>query len=131
MAIEEDIVNRMLADATIAGLVGVRIFPGQVPQGQPLPAIVFNVISRTPLYDDQGESGLDNMRIQIDSWSTVYTQARQVSRAVRASLSAWFDDLNNARYMELDNERDLQEAGSNEAEYRFRVSQDYMVLNRS
>lgn len=128
--IEEATIGRLLADVTLAGLVAERIFPGQLPQAYELPAVVFNVVSRVPLYADDGEVGLETYRLQIDSWGSTYTGAKAVARAVFDSLSAWMDDA-GALYMTLDNERDLHEAGSNEAEYRFRVSQDYMVLNRS
>jgi len=131
--VEELVIGRLLATSSVTSIVGTRIFPGVRPQGSVLPSIVFNKISGGPLYDDEGEVGLDQDRVQIDSWSTDYTEAKSLSREVRASLSAYFGTTSGVEslYCHLDSERDLVETGSNNAEYLHRVSMDFIILNRS
>lgn len=131
--IEEAVIQRLLADVTVAGLVGTRVFPGSLPQGEALPAIIFNRISGAPIYADEGEVGLDEARIQIDCYGVSYSAAKTLSRAVRASLSAFFgtSDGVESLYLSLDIERDLREGGSNASEYRYRTSMDFIALYRS
>lgn len=131
--IEEGIIQRLLATSGVTSLVGTRVFPGVRPQAAALPAIVFTLVSKVPVYDDDGEAGIETCRVQIDSWATTYTQAKQLSRTVRASLSAYFgtSEGTESLYCQLDAERDLMEGGANAAEYLHRVSQDYLILNRS
>lgn len=129
---EEMIIQRLLDTAGVSTIVGVRVFPGAVPQASPMPCVVFNKISGAPVYVDAGEVGLDESRVQIDSYAATYSAAKELSRAVRASLSAFFGTVEGVEslYITLDVERDLREGGSNAAEYLYRTSQDYLVLNR-
>lgn len=131
--IEEAIIQRLLDTNAVATIVGTRVFPGSKPQAAPLPAIVFNKISGAPIYSDAGEVGLDECRLQIDCWAATYSAAKELSRAARNSLSAFFGTSEGVEclYITLDAERDLQEAGSNQAEYFYRTSLDFLVLNRS
>jgi hypothetical protein len=131
--IEEAIIQRLLATSEVATIVGTRVFPGSKPQAAPLPAIVFNKISGAPLYDDKGEVGLDENRLQIDCWAATYSAAKGLARAVRESLSAYFGTSESVEslYCALDMERDLREGGGNAAEYLYRTSMDFLILNRS
>lgn len=131
--IEEAIIQKLLATSGVASLVGARVFPGVKPQAAALPAVVFNKISGAPIYDDEGEAGLDECRVQIDSWATTYSQAKQVAREVRSCLSAFFGTSEGVEtlYCALDAERDLMETGANASEYLHRVSMDFIILNRS
>jgi hypothetical protein len=131
--IEEAIIQRLLATSAVATIVGTGVYPGAKPQGAPLPAIVFNKISGAPLYDDKGEAGIEESRLQIDCWATSYTAAKGLARAVRDSLSAFFGTSEGVEslYCTLETERDLRESGSNAAEYLHRTSMDFLILNRS
>jgi hypothetical protein len=129
---EEAIIARLLADSGLAAIVGTRVFPGSRPQGSALPAVVMNRISGGPLYADDGEVGLEQARIQIDCWAESYGEAKLLARAVTACLSA-FDGTVGAttfEFIELENERDLREGGSDAATYPFRTALDFVVLAR-
>jgi hypothetical protein len=130
---EEMIIARLLATPAVTSIIVDRIEPGSLPQAQILPALVFNKISGGPIYDDKGEAGLNESRIQIDCWATTYTGALALGRAVRESLSAFFGASggDESLYIVLDAERDMREGGSNAAEYNYRRSMDFIVLNRS
>ena len=129
---EEALIARLRADAGVAAIADMRVFPGARPQNSALPAIVVNRISGGPLYADDGEVGLEQGRIQVDCWAETYTGAKLLARAVTASLSA-FDGTVGAttfEFIELENERDLREGGSNSADYPFRTALDFVVLAR-
>lgn len=126
---EEALIARLLADAGVAAIAATRVYPGARPQGSALPALVLNTISGAPVYDDQGEAGLFSARVQIDSWAATYTAAKLLARAVKNCLSG-FVGVQGAiafRNVLVDVERDLRETGSNEAQYEFRVSIDFIV----
>jgi hypothetical protein len=129
---EEAIIARLLADDGVAAIVGTGVYPGSRPQNSPLPAAVLNRISGGPLYADDGEVGLQQGRIQVDCWAETYTGAKLLARAVTASLSAFDGTVGTTvfEFIELENERDLREGGSDAAAYPFRTALDFVVLAR-
>ena len=122
--------NRVLQTDWFAG---TRVYPGARPQGSALPALVFNRIDGAPLYADDGEVGLAQARVQIDCWAATYTAAKQLARAVKASLSGFVGEAGGVDFPSIliDAERDLREGGSNAAEYLFRTSIDFIVWHRT
>jgi hypothetical protein len=130
---EEGIIQRLLATAGVTNIVTTRVFPGSLPQAYALPAVTVHVISGGPLYADDGEVGLDEVRIQVDCWAETYTAAKLLARQVRASLSAFVGTVNGVTfpYILLDVIRDFREAGGNQAEYVFRTNMDYIVWSET
>lgn len=127
---EEALRTLLLQSSTLAGLVGERLQWGAREQATALPAVTLNKISGAPFYDDDGETGLDQFRVQIDCWADTMTAAKQVSRAVRGQISG-YGPTNDFRYIEIDAERDMREGGANQEAYEYRVSMDFIVLSRS
>lgn len=125
-------IDLLLTDAAIAAVVETRVYPLRRPQGSALPAIVSTRISGQPLYVDEGEAGLQNARVQVDSWAATYTQAKDLAQLVRARLSAFsgVHDGIDFSYIMLDEERDLTESGANASEYLMRVAMDFIVWTR-
>lgn len=129
---QADFIQLLLTDATIAATVSDRVWPHSRPQGAALPAITCTRVSGQPGYDDDGEIGLEDARIQVDCWGVTYTAAKLLSEAVRNRLSA-FSGVQGATdfsYIMLDEVRDLREGGSGQAEYNFRVAMDFIVIVR-
>ena len=124
---EEDIRTRLLATSGVTALVGQRVYCGSRPQGAVLPDVIINRISGAPIYTDDGESGLAEARLEIECWGTTYASAKNVARAVIASLSAFFGTVGDTtfQYILLDAERDLREGGANSSEYLFRTQLDF------
>ena len=130
MTVEADLIGYLLADSGVAAIVGTRITPVSRTQGDPLPALTVTRVSGAPLYADEGEVGLTNARIQVDSWGSTYTSAKDLAAAVLTRLSAVQDVLQGSTtfiYITMDNEQDFREGGAGEPEYLFRVSQDFIV----
>jgi hypothetical protein len=79
----------LTADAGIAAAVGARVFPGVLPQGQTLPAIVFELVSATPLpvIDATVATHLMRSRVQINllgpDYAALHTLRDTVVLAVR------------------------------------------------
>lgn len=126
---EEALITLLAGNGTLTGLVGDRLSWGSREQGAALPAVTINAISGGPIYSDEGEVGLDDIRVQIDCWASTLTSAKAVGRAVRAVISGFHDAT--FRYVTLDAIRDMREGGTNQADYEYRVSMDFIILSGS
>jgi hypothetical protein len=126
---EEALIAKLLGDSGVSALAGNRIYPVARPQGSLLPAIVLATVSNVPVYTNDGEAGIAEARVQIDCWGATYGSVKAASRAVTASLSAFFGTVDGTvfQYVLLDGERDSRESGSNVAEYLFRTQLDFRV----
>lgn len=126
---EEAIIAKLLADAGVSALVGTRVRPMSLPQGEPLPAITVRRIDGGPTYCDDGESGLATGRVQIDTWGTTYADAKGAARAVTDSLSAFVGTVSGVSFRNVlvDDEQDYRESGASQAEYRYRTRVDFIV----
>lgn len=126
---EEAVVAYLLANTTLAGLLGNRINWNTRPQGSQLPAIVLQRVSGTTDYTMDGPSGLKQSRVQIDCWAKTYGSSVAVSRAVKSALSGLRADLGstNIQGAFVDNERQSFEQGAGGEEFH-RVSID-LILN--
>lgn len=129
---EAALINLLLSDVAIVAVVGQRIYPQRRAQGSVYPSIVSTRVSGQPQYADDGEVGLQNARVQVDSYAENYTDAKDLAQLVRTRLSA-FSGVHagiDFSYIMLDEERDLNEGGANAAEYPARVAMDFIVWTR-
>lgn len=126
---EEALIAKLLATGGVTSLVGNRVYPVSRPQASALPAITLATVSNVPVYTNDGEAGIAEVRTQIDCWGVTYGSAKTVARAVKASLSAFFGTVGSVtfQYVLLDGERDSRESGSNAPEYLFRTQLDFRV----
>lgn len=126
---EEAFIQHLLAASGVTSLAVNRIFPLSRLQGSAYPAVTVQRASGAPLYADDGDVGLQNVRMQVDCWGTTYASAKLLGRAVTAALSG-FDGTQSGvefQFVTLENEQDIREPGANAAEYLFRVSLDFQV----
>jgi hypothetical protein len=77
---------RLLADATIAGLVGSRVDWGLRPQAKALPAITLTLVPSPRDYHMGGAQVTQHYRVQVDCWATTYKGAHDLREAVIAEL---------------------------------------------
>ncbi|MDG3040439.1 DUF3168 domain-containing protein [Roseicyclus marinus] len=120
---EEALRSLLLANSTIAGLLAGGVNWGTRPQGQPLPAIVLNVITSAEGYRLKGRDGLLQARVQVDCYGSTYGSAKILSRAVIDLLGGYSGG--GFRGVFHVGTRDSREGGSNEADRPFRVSLDF------
>jgi len=83
VSIIDDLRTYLLADATVASLVGTRIHPVIIPQKPPFPSVAIQTISGQRVHSTDGASGLTGPRIQIDCWDETFAGADAVFEAVR------------------------------------------------
>lgn len=128
---EEALTNHLLAGTALSSLVANRITWATRPQASALPAVVLHKISGAPLYADDGETGLFDGRIQVDSWGRTYSEAKNAARAVKDRLagpdgrfaSSGFD----FRVSFLEDEQDTFERGT-AGDGLYRTRQDFIIL---
>lgn len=87
--IEADLVAVLSEDATVAGLVGARIFPVVVRQETALPALTYARLSSERTYVMAGAGHWTTVQIGITAWAAEYAQARALADAVRRSLDGY------------------------------------------
>lgn len=92
MTFEGAIQAMLLADATVAELVGDRVCLWTLPEGTAYPALTHFLVSEVPVQGVRGLSGTNEAMFQVSAWArsdaagSGYTQARELCKAVRSAL---------------------------------------------
>lgn len=81
---------RLIADATVAGVVGTRVHWTLVPQDSALPYIRLQTVSDLRPSDLEGYDGTRETRVQADCFATRHAAARTLAEAVIAAAIAPF-----------------------------------------
>lgn len=131
---EEAIAAKLLATTALTTLVGTRIQWDQRPQANALPSVTLTVISGAPLYSDEGNTDLVNVRLQIDSWAKdTATQsgsslAKLVAREVMAALATVHMTVSGVEFQGVfpDNIQDFSEQGQGGVQI-YRRALDYDI----
>jgi hypothetical protein len=84
--IEDGLHDKLINDATLAGLVSTRLYPLEFPQGGTLPAVVYQKESTEKVIALTGNSGLVAAHFEFAALAATYTAARSVADAVRLAL---------------------------------------------
>ncbi len=109
--------SHLLADGSIAALVGTRIYPLRLPEKQVFPAVVLTRISGIRYSHLRGAGSLARPRYQVDSWATTHDGATALGSLCRQRLDGfkgtWTDDLSPATEVDVavifENEMDMFE----------------------
>lgn len=109
MSTSADLRTFILADATISGLIGTRMYPLRLPQAPTLPAITYQWISGRHVQSMNDRSGLSGPRVQFTAWAATYLQAEAVFEALRKRLDGFSGMAGATRIYGalLDSDRDL------------------------
>lgn len=86
MAMEEDLVARLVADAGVSALVGEAVSWFERNRDDALPALVLTKVSPGRDYTHGGADGLDGPRVQFDCLGRTGTEAVALKRAVVACM---------------------------------------------
>lgn len=115
--IEEALVSRVLANATVAATVGTRVYPVVAPEGVTLPALVYQRISgvREHTHDQVGD--LARPRFQFGAIALTYSAAKALANAVRSALDNYSGTVLGVRIdaIQVQNEIDTFNASTDEA----------------
>jgi Protein of unknown function (DUF3168) len=88
-----DLVTTLTGDSAVNALVAGRVSPLKIPEGSPLPAISYQVITGAPVSSSQGKNATGNYTVQVDCWGALpdqggYLAADDLARKVLAALDA-------------------------------------------
>jgi hypothetical protein len=131
MTVEKELQDRLVANGTVNGLIGTRIYPLKAPQNPTKPYVTFQRISGSRLQALGGAAGFGMARIQYDSWAITYNGAQALAAAIRNSFNGFIGKLSDGNspaslrtvVVRLDNERDLFEEDTG----LYRVTQDFLI----
>jgi len=120
--IEQQVIDVLSASTAVQAICGQRIYALVRPQGDPLPAVVWQRVATTPVNSLQGFSGLDNVRLQFSHYAQTLLEAKQLAAAVSVALNG-AEGLKCTRTMELDDQDPETK--------NFRVIVDFNIWQRS
>jgi hypothetical protein len=112
MSVSTDLRAFILADGTVAGLIGTRLYPLTLPQAPTLPAMSYQWISGQHFNAMDAPSKLSGPRVQFTCWAATYLQAEAVVEALRKRLNG-FRGMAGATEIQgafMESERDLYES---------------------
>lgn len=92
MAIEDTLFTRLSTFAGLTALVGARIYPLIIPEGQGKkgPCVTYQRISTEPRESCMvADDGYARARIQVTAWGDTYTAVKAVAEQVRQALQRW------------------------------------------
>lgn len=129
MTIESALRAHLLADSNISNEISTRMFPLRLPQNTEFTAITYQVISGDSTYTQDGDSGLDRPRIQIDVWDPSYEKSVEVGNLVKDRLSGFKGTVSGIEIQGIfrDSWRDLDDVLADGITKLYRRSQDFFV----
>lgn len=93
MPIENDLRSFLLDDTDIQALVSNRIYPDFLPEGRPVPAIVYQLFMTDRPYHLGGQATLVAPRIQLSCWSDDPDERATLAELVRNRISGYQGNL--------------------------------------
>lgn len=125
IVIESAIRAALLADSTVAGLIGDRVYPLVLPQNPTLPAIVYQRIASPPDLSNDGPAGPLRTRLQLTLWASTWSGSRAIAAAVKAVLHGYSGSADGQDVLLV---AEANETDGYESETKlFRVIADYYV----
>ena len=120
------LVAHLEAHAGLSSLVGARIYPQILPQNGTLPAVVYQLISRTGADTRTEAAGLVATRWQFDVNGRTYAATVSTMVQLKLALESFTNSDPRVDHLFLDTERDDTEPEFDENNYYRRII-DIMV----
>lgn len=98
--------DRLLANATVKGLVAERVFRLRARQGTPRPFITIQQISKVPVTTLLGDANTYFTRYQVNCFADDPVENAALAAVVRSQLSGWQDSSDAKIRSDLLNEID-------------------------
>ena len=86
MTVGKAIFDLLLGDADLRAIVNNRIFPEVAQQDADLPYVVYNISSNEPSDTKREPSKLDTAQVEVNLYSTSYSECIDMATHVRAAL---------------------------------------------
>lgn len=84
--LEEGIRLRLATFSETQTLSGDNVFPLVLPPEQPMPALVYQMVSVSPVLGVSGQNPLTKRRLQVDCYDKTYGGSKLLERAVNHAL---------------------------------------------
>ena len=120
--IEQTVVTVLTANAPVQAIVGNKIFPIVMPEGESVPALVYQKVGTDVINSLDGYSGLESIRLQFSCYAATLLAAKQLAQSVSAALDG-SAMLKCTRTMEMDDQDPETK--------NFRVIVDFNIWQRS
>lgn len=126
---EEALVARLLASASLAAIFGTRIFWDDLPQSTTYPALRLTNITPGRDYTHDGHDGLSDPLVQFDSFGRSKGEATRGARALIATLEQTATQGSIKFGMSfLDGERTLPTVSLSGGQRIFGLSLDFRIF---
>lgn len=88
--VEQDILTALTSGSPSPTSAGDRVYGLVLPTlaNPKLPAVSYQRVSNVPVVSLSGHSGIDHVRMQVDSWAATYGGAKVLSAEVRVAMTA-------------------------------------------
>ena len=128
---EASLNDYLFSVTAITDIVGDRIYPHHLPQGQTtFPVLTFQRISTVHDHTLTEAAGMCQARIQFDCWSKGSVEtAFQLAEAVRQALHGYRGNMEgtSVAFVQLAMEKDMHEAPSDGSDtWKYRRIQDWL-----
>lgn len=135
MRIDEWLAVALPANAGIAAIAGTRIWNGEVPDYDAIPAVSYFAVTGDPDYTLSGANGFRRVRIQITCFADDVLVGNALARAVETLLSGYrgtgtriSDGATiNIQSCLQDSWRDLSSDESGQVSAICQIAQDYLI----
>lgn len=124
---------RLIADATMAGLVGNRIYPGRAPQKPTMPYIVYHRISTVRAATlDTGNAKVPEVRIQCDVIASSQSEVETVLSRMRVVMDNFRGTSSGVTVLgvSVDDEQDQPEFYEGSDTVFYHSSLDFSIIYR-
>lgn len=123
-----DLAQFLVRATDVAALIGVRVYPRQLPQAVTVPALSYFQVDAIRVRELDGPAGKVRRRIQIDSWARTHTEAWNLADAVRLALDGFSGMMGSTDVgsVNMQNEIEFFEPDAGTVGL-YRVMQDYII----
>lgn len=87
MSAETDLYAALSGRAGLTALVSLRIYPDAIPEGDALPAVVYQRASTDPVTTIGGSTMAESVRFEISAWADTRASAEAVADQVSSAVS--------------------------------------------
>jgi len=96
MTLKEALYSRLSGYAGLSALVSDRIYPGEIPQDDDLPAVTVQRISRRRLRTSGTDPDLSASRFRVRSWAETVAGAEEIAVQVKGALQDYTGTMGGA-----------------------------------
>ena len=88
-ALGEMIVSLVLSDAPTIALIGNRLYPSKITEGEAQPSVSFFIVNTTSVYAQGTSATFFRSRVQFDCWGISASSASGVASALMTLMNGY------------------------------------------